>query len=214
MRNNIVLIDNLKKDQEFKMTDGGKKTFVIFLCNENNQKGDIRVIIEGSKADVQILGIILGYGQQKIDLFSFQDHIKPNSKSNLFIKSILFDEAKLHYRGLIKIEKGAQKSEAYQKNQNLLMSAKSLVDTRPHLEILANNVRCKHGVTIGKINEEQLYYLTTRGLSKKEATKLLLFGFFQEILQRIPDKKLERELEEKIFFKISRFLERAKADIV
>lgn len=214
MRNNIVLIDSLKNNQEFKIADGEKRTLVIFLCQGNEQSGEIKVIIGGRKADVQILGIILGYGQQKIDLFSFQDHIKPNSRSNLFIKSILFDEAKLHYKGLIRIEKDAQRSDACQKNQNLLMSNRASVVNQPYLEILANDVHCKHGATTGKIDQEQLYYLATRGLSRKEATKMLILGFFQEILQRIPDQKLERELEEKIFFKISRFLERARTDIV
>lgn len=206
MQNSTVVIDNLRKNQQFTVSDGENKTFVIVLTKEGEQNGDVKIIIKGEKASVQILGIILGFGKQKINLYTLQDHQKRESKSDLLIKSVLFDEAKLSYQGLIKIEKDAQKSNAYQKNQNILMSPKSWADSRPTLEILANDVRCTHGATVGKINQEQVFYLKSRGLSEKQAQKMLLEGFLNEIILRIPDEKLQDEIRVKINDKISQLL--------
>ena len=200
--NSVIVIDNLQKDQKFTVGNNENKTFVIFLTGEGVQNGDVKIIIEGEKAHAQILGIIVGFGKQKIELYTLQDHIKPESVSDLFIKSVLFDEAKFYYKGLIKIEKDAQKSNAYQKNQNLLLSKNASADSRPYLEILANDVRCTHGATIGQIDKNQLYYLQTRGLSNQAATHLIVEGFYQEVLERIPDDKIRKELAEKINKKI------------
>lgn len=196
--NNIVIIDKLKKDQEFVVGNNENKTFVILLLDGETQTGDVNIKIKGSKANVQILGLILGFGEQKIDLYSFQDHVKAQSVSDLFIKSVLFDRAKFYYRGLIKIEKNAQKSNAYQKNQNLLLSKSAWADSRPYLEILANDVRCTHGATVGKIDNEQLYYLQSRGLGIVAATQMIVEGYCSEVLDRIGNDKIRRQLQEKV----------------
>ncbi len=207
MKNNsIVIIDRLKKDQEFTVTNGGNKTFVILLTDGKDYDGEVKVNIQGKGANVQILGIIIGSGEQKINLYTLQDHAKPESISDLFIKSVLFDSARFNYQGLIKIEKGAQKSNAYQKNQNLLLSPKAWADSRPYLEILANDVRCTHGATVGKVDKEQLYYLQTRGLDEVAATLLLVKGYCQEVLDRIEDVKMREELGEKVNKKIKNLL--------
>lgn len=205
-RNGVVVIEELKNNQEFIVTDGETKIFLILLIAGGNLSGEVRVKILGQKAKIHILGIILGYKDQKIELNSLQDHIAPGSVSDLLIKSVLFDSAKFYYKGLIKIEKNAQKSNAYQKNQNLLMGKDAWADSRPYLEIAANDVRCTHGVTIGKIDENQLYYLGTRGLDKKEATKLLIKGFFQDVLDRIGNTELRDNLSKKVNSKISQLL--------
>lgn len=198
MNSSTIIIDKLLKNQEFMVGDSETKTFVIFLADKKNQIGKLKVIIKGNKSNVAILGIIVGSGKQKIDLYTLQDHLKPESISDLFIKSVLFDEAKFNYQGLIKIEKGAQKSNAYQKNQNLLMSPHAWADSRPYLEILANDVRCTHGATVGKIDRDQLYYLQTRGLSTKEATQLIIEGYCNEVLERIPNDKIRDEINKKL----------------
>lgn len=208
MKTNTIIIDKLKINQQFTVSDRENKTFIIFLIENKVQNGDVKIIINGEKANVQILGIIIGSGKQKIELYTLQDHIKPESVSDLFIKSVLFEEAKFYYKGLIKIEKDAQKSNAYQKNQNLLLSSKAWADSRPYLEILANDVRCTHGATIGQIDKNQLYYLQTRGLDQQAATHLIVEGFYQEVLDRIPDEKIRKNLEEKINKKIRDLLSR------
>lgn len=200
-KNRIIIINQLSKELELTAGDQDNLIVVVVISNGLNQEGILRIIIQRN-SNVQILGIIIGSGKQQITLHTIQDHLQGENKSNLFIKSILFDEAKFSYQGLIKIAKDAQKSDAYQKNQNLLLSDKARVLTSPNLEILANDVRCTHGSTTGKLDEDQLSYLFSRGLDKKEATKLLLGGFFQEILSEIPDNKLriglEREIDRKM----------------
>lgn len=205
-KNGVVVINKLIKDQKFIVSDGENKTFVILLLDGLEQLGDVKIAIKGKSANVAILGIIVGYGKQKINLYTLQDHFQPNSVSDLFIKSVLFDESKFNYRGLIKIEKNAQKSNAYQKNQNLLMSPSAWADSRPYLEILANDVRCTHGATIGRVDEQQLYYLATRGLSEIEATKLIVSGFYQEILDRIPNREIQIKLKKRLDSKINNLL--------
>lgn len=206
MQNNTIIIDHLRKDQKFIVGDNENKTFVIFLTGGNVHNGDVKIIIRGEKAQVRISGLIIGEGKQKIELFTLQDHVKPESVSDLFIKSVLFDEAKFNYRGLIKIEKNAQKSNAYQKNQNLLMSKNAWADSKPYLEILANDVRATHGATVGKIDPEQFFYLSSRGLDRKHATKLILEGFFNEVLEKIQNDKIREELGNRIIGKIERLL--------
>lgn len=205
-KNKLVIIDTLSSDRDYIVKSEEEKIFLIYLTNDVNHQGEVRIRIDGRNSKVQILGIIIGSGKQKIDLYTLQDHIQAQSVSDLLIKSVLFDEAKLNYKGLIKIGKNAQKSNAYQKNQNILMSNRAWADSRPYLEILANDVRCTHGATIGKLDPEKLYYLESRGLSQEQATQLMLVGFFQEITARIQDKNIREELNNKINFKLNNLL--------
>lgn len=202
----VILIDDLKADKKYFVDDGERKAFLIFLTGKKDYSGDVKVIIKGKDADVQILGVIIGAGKQKINLYTLQEHEKERSISDLFIKSVLFEEARLNYQGLIKIDKYAQHSNAYQKNQNILMSKTAWADSRPYLEILANDVRCTHGATVGRLDENQLYYLKTRGLGQDSAKKLLLNGFFQEIFDRISDNQLVDQLVNQTKKSLSEFL--------
>ncbi|MBI5452492.1 SufD family Fe-S cluster assembly protein [Candidatus Gottesmanbacteria bacterium] len=206
MTDTTIVIDNLQKNQQFTVGDRENKTFIIFLADKKDQIGKVKIVIRGKQSHVQILGIIIGSAEQKIELFTLQDHQDEESISDLLIKSVLFDRARFNYQGLIQIEKGAQKSNAYQKNQNLLLSPYAWADSRPYLEILANDVRCTHGATIGKIDEEQLYYLKTRGLDESCATKLIINGFLREVIERIPDQKIQNMLEDKIEEQINRLV--------
>ncbi|MCL4338699.1 SufD family Fe-S cluster assembly protein [Patescibacteria group bacterium] len=211
-KNSIVIIDKLRKNQQFIVDDERQKTFFILLDCGKDESGDVNINIKSESANVQILGIVLGYGKQKIEMSTLQKHLKPKGVSDLFIKSVLFDESKFYYRGLIKIEKDAQKSNAYQKNQTLLMSRRSWADTRPYLEILANDVRCTHGATVGKLDENQLYYLSTRGIERGMATKLLISGFLQDVVDRIPQEDVRKRVEGKIEQKVNQLLNKSVKD--
>ena len=206
MDNQVIVIDKLSEDLNFTVKESEKKTFVIFLTGEGDQSGKVLITIKGSNADVKILGMIIGQDSQKINLFTLQDHKSPASVSDLFIKSVLFGSSRFFYEGLIKIAPKAAKSNAYQKNQNLLLGATAWADSRPKLEILANDVRCTHGATIGKINQEILYYLKTRGISEKKSETLVIEGFFREVLDRIPDKNIRELLSKEIILKINKNL--------
>ncbi len=156
--------------------------YAVFL---HNLSGEYNFKIESSGVNLDILGLYMGKKSDNFELKTNQYHIAPNSTSNLLIKGVFDDSSKFIYQGLIKIEKDGQKSHAYQKNKNLILSEKVYVDSRPFLEILADDVFCTHGSTTGKINEESLFYLKSRGLQQKTAEKLYIEGFIQEILDKI-----------------------------
>ena len=146
--------------------------------------------VKASGVNLDILGLYVGKKSDQFELKTNQYHIAPGSTSNLLIKGVFDDKSKFIYQGLIKIEKTGQKSHAYQKNKNLILSSGVYVDSRPFLEILANDVFCTHGSTTGKINEESLFYLKSRGLNQKMAEELYISGFIQEIIDKIKPHKL------------------------
>ena len=170
---------NKTKTKKLNFTKSGK--YIVFF---QNLSGKFSFELKEKGIDLQILGLFIGKNKDRFQVETIQHHVAPNSVSNLLIKGVFYDESKFIYQGLIRIEKAAQKTHAYQKNQNLIMSDSCFVDSRPFLEILANDVFCTHGSTTGKLNQEQIYYLQTRNLAKKSAEKLLIDGFIQEI----PDK--------------------------
>jgi len=205
-RQRIVLINELNGQKKFTILNREEKTFVIFLIDIKDYNGRILFDIQGSEAKIQVLGLIIAEEDQMINLFTLQDHKKKKSISDLLIKSVLFGSSRLNFEGLVRIRKDAQQSNAYQKNQTFLMSHHAWANSRPKLEILANDIRCTHGATIGKINPEVLYYLKARGISEESAKKIVIEGFFQEILNRIPDQKIADELLKKIKQKINNIL--------
>ncbi len=173
---------NLNKLQKRSIVFNKSGKYIIFF---KNLSGDFVFDIRERNVEVEIYGLYIGQKTDKFTVHTKQYHRAPGSTSNLFIKGVFYGESKFIYEGLIRIEKKAQKSHAYQKNQNLIMSEKCFVDSRPFLEILANDVFCTHGSTTGGLNSDQLYYLETRSLDSKMAEKLLIEGFIQEIPAKI-----------------------------
>ncbi len=137
-------------------------------------------------AQVFVHGFMFGDGRQHFDLHTLQRHRMDHTTSDLLIKTVLKDRARSIYQGLIQVSEGAQRTDAYQANRNLLLSETARADSIPGLEILANDVRCTHGATIGQVDEEQMYYLLARGLRPNEAQRLIVEGFFAPVLDRIP----------------------------
>lgn len=156
-----------------------------------NQSGTFTFEITDSHIEVFIFGLFIGKGKDEYKVETIQRHTAPGSTSDLFIKGVFEDKSKFVYQGLIRLEKEAQKSHAYQKNQNLILSKHVFVDSRPFLEILANDVFCTHGSTTGKLNKEQLLYARMRGLSQKQAQEMLVEGFvndvYDKVLERVPE---------------------------
>jgi len=173
---------NLNKTGQNKLTFNKPGNYIVFFYNLS---GEFDFKIKSSGVNLDILGLFVGKKSDNFKLKTNQYHIAPGSTSNLLIKGVFDDQSKFIYQGLIKIEKSGQKSHAYQKNKNLILSEKVFIDSRPFLEILANDVFCTHGSTTGKINEESLFYLKSRGLDQKIAEQLYVSGFIQEIFDRI-----------------------------
>lgn len=177
MSSKIFLNLNQVKKQQLVFDKPGN-----YLIYFENLSGKFEFIIKEKDVNLEIYGVYQGKNQERFQIETIQHHLTPQSTSNLLIKGVFDDRCQFFYRGLIRIEKEAQKSHAYQKNQNLLLSPDVFVDSKPELEILANDVFCTHGSTNGYINQEELYYLQTRGLTKKQAKKLIIDGFLKDCL--------------------------------
>ena len=151
------------------------------------KKGKIRIQndLSGPGATSRVTGAYFADGEQHMDYDTFQEHIAPSTESDFAFKGALRESARSVWRGMIRVEENAQKTNAYQENRNLLLSDQAHADSIPGLEIMANDVRCTHGATLGKVNREELFYLMARGLSRAEAERLIVRGFFQDVLDRI-----------------------------
>ncbi len=152
-----------------------------------SKKGKVRIQndLAGPGATSRVTGAYFSDGEQHLDYDTFQEHIAPSTTSDFAFKGALRDTATAVWRGMIRVERDAQKTNAYQENRNLMLSEQAHADSIPGLEILANDVRCTHGSTTGQVDREQLFYLMTRGLTRANAERLIVRGFFQDVLDRI-----------------------------
>jgi len=158
--------------------------------------------LAGSGAQAFVHGFMFGDQRQHFHLHTLQRHLEPHTTSDLLIKCCLKDKARSVYQGLIQVAEGAQRTDAYQANRNLLLSDQARADSIPGLEILANDVRCTHGATLGYVEPEHLYYLMARGLPRVAAQRLIVEAFFEPVIGRIPletvRERLRGEIERKI----------------
>jgi Fe-S cluster assembly protein SufD len=141
--------------------------------------------LAGAGATSRVTGAYFADGEQHLDYDTFQEHIAPNTTSDFAFKGALRDQATAVWRGMIRVERDAQKTNAYQENRNLMLSPKAHAVPIPGLEILANDVRCTHGATVSRVDENQLFYAMARGLPRGDAERLIVRGFFQDVLDRI-----------------------------
>lgn len=161
---------------------------------------DLDMLDTGSHAE--LLGIYFPTGSQHIDHQTLQIHRAPHCFSDLLFNGALKDKARSVYMGVIQVHKNAQKTDAYQRNGNLILDSTARADSIPGLEIEADDVRCTHGATAAQVEEEYVFYLMARGLSRAQAERMIVQGFFQAVLDRVPVEsvvhKLERVIERKI----------------
>ena len=152
-----------------------------------SKKGKIRIEndLAGPGATSRVTGAYFADGSQHLDYDTFQEHAAPHTTSDFAFKGALRDSATAVWRGMIRVEPDAQKTNAYQENRNLILSQQAHADSIPGLEILANDVRCTHGATSSPVNRDELFYCMARGLSRAEAERLIVRGFFQDVLDRI-----------------------------
>ena len=151
----------------------------------------LTVDLVGRGADARITGAYFADSEQTLDYRYFMNHIGPNTTSEMFLKGAVAGAARSVFTGLIRIEPEGQGANAHQTNRNLVLSDAAEAHSVPNLEILANDVRCGHGSAVGPLDEEQRYYLMSRGLSGPRADRLQVLGFFEESLQRFPHHELE-----------------------
>lgn len=156
---------------------------------------EITTNLEGEGAETKNYGAFFGDENQQFDLVVNSMHNYPHTNSDIFSKGALSDSSKCIYHGLVRIEKNAPGSNGYQKEDTLLLSPNATADAIPDLEIKNSDVKCSHGATIGRIDEEKLFYLRTRGFNKNEATKIYIKGFFNELINKMEIKKLRENMD-------------------
>lgn len=161
-------------------------------------RNNLSVTLAGEGADAQLYGLYLTDRTQHTDNFTFIDHAVPNCTSNELYKGILDDQATGAFNGKIMVRRDAQKTQAYQSNNNLLLTADARMNTKPQLEIYADDVKCSHGATVGQLDSDALFYMRARGIAEREAKLLLMFGFVHEVVKQISIDTLRERIDDMV----------------
>lgn len=155
-------------------------------------------IIRGQGSLSEMLGVYFAEREQHFDHRTLQSHVAPGSTSDLLYKGALKDASRAVYSGLIRVEEGAAKTNAYQANRNLVLSDQAKATSKPELEIKNNDLRCTHGATVSQIDEEELFYLQTRGLDRGEAERMITSGFFEDVIGRVKLEEIRKLLHDAV----------------
>ena len=188
VQTNLVKV-SLERDATydgFTLNLGGKMT-----------RHELHAVLKGSNIDCSFNGVNLLAGEQHGDTTILMEHEAPHCVSNQFYRTILDDAARGVFQGKVHVHQAAQKTDGYQLSNTLLLSPKAEMDTKPELEIYADDVKCSHGATTGQLDEEPLFYLRSRGLSESAARMLLIQAFVDEVIEKIPDEALQDEARQK-----------------
>jgi Fe-S cluster assembly protein SufD len=165
---------------------------------------DCRLV--GRGATGALLAAYFGDGDQTLDYRTFQDHVAPDTTSNLLFKGVVSDRSRSVYTGLIRVAKGAHGTNAFQTNRNIKLSEEAWAESVPNLQIENNDVHCSHASAVGPIDEEQRFYLESRGVPPRVAERLIVAGFFADVLDGFPDSELRPRLDEAVATKLSAVL--------
>ena len=176
---------------------------VTISLNGGLIRNNLNIIMEAEGNEAHLYGLYLLKGNTHVDNHTLVDNTKPNCFSNEFYKGILDDNASGVFSGKIFVRPDAQKTNAYQSNKNILLSDNATINTKPQLEIFADDVKCSHGCTVGQLDEEALFYLRTRGISKEHAQSILLGAFAEDIVMQIKNEPLRSYVEKLIFDRLS-----------
>lgn len=167
-------------------------------------RNNLNIALDGSECEAHMYGLYFPNGRQHIDNHTLVDHRQPNSHSNELYKGILEDRSTGVFNGKIFVRQDAQKTNAYQSCKNVVLSNDATMNTKPQLEIFADDVKCSHGTTTGKLNEEALFYLRSRGIPKDEAQSLLMYAFAEDVIKKIKIDPLREQIERRIQAKLAR----------
>ena len=190
--------------QQATVERGGQFLSLLAAIGGRVTKASVETRLVGPGARGDLYGVAFGDEQQQFEFQTLQDHVVAHTSSDLLYKTALRDHAVSRYHGLIRIAKDAQKSDAYQANRNLLLSEHAKADSIPMLEILADDVRCTHGATVGPVDAEQAFYLMSRGIPFPTAEQMIVEGFFDQVYAKLPAGGIREQLHEHIERKLGR----------
>lgn len=177
----------------------GNATFKTFNVTEGAecQRYDYKVALQGENGEALLYGLWMGKGKNEVHTHVLMDHQAPHCHSFQFFKGVLDESSHSSFEGKILVRQAAQKTDAFQLNNNLLLSEGAAAESKPNLEIFADDVKASHGATVGQLDEEQLFYMKTRGFSAGAAKNLLVGGFCTEIIENIPVESLKNKALER-----------------
>ncbi|MBT8261974.1 MAG: Fe-S cluster assembly protein SufD [Bacteroidia bacterium] len=173
-----------------------------FSFGGNMTRNNLNYYQRGERCDSTLKGITILEGKQHVDHNTLVNHIEPNCESHQDYKGIFGDSSTGVFNGKVVVEKEAQKTDAFQQNNNILIDDKATINAKPQLEIFADDVKCSHGCTIGQLDEEALFYLRSRGIGQKEARALLMYAFANNVLESVKIPELKRRINKLIATKI------------
>lgn len=178
----------------------GERLDIVFLGSDGNAGGPerLKLIIDGERAEINFMGFMIGKNRTKFNIDVVAEHLKPGGKSTINMKAVMYDDSLLDFKGNLLIKRDAQLTDTYLASHSLLMNKGARAHTVPSLEVLADDVKAGHAATVGKVNEEDLFYLRSRGIGKSEAEQLLVLGFFEDLLMKIECVDLRDSLRQAI----------------
>lgn len=198
---NTVVIETVTEGMahwEYSVGKNAVLTLVFFISAKKDTEVIPSVHLVGNGSSATVIGIIRGGASAGIHIQTLQHHKAPNTTSNLLVKSVLEDQSICDYKGSIIVDKPAQKTDAYQRNENLLIGVGSSATSSPALEILANDVRCTHGAVVKTLDEQEVWYLASRGIDRNTSRDMIAEGFLQSALTRITDSNVRKRVSEQL----------------
>ena len=181
--------------------------WVVMGFGGANGRVRTETLLAGEGAQAKVTGAYAPHGRQHVDFDTTQEHGAPHTTSDLAFRGILSDRSHAVWRGMIKVDPGAQQTDAFQECRNLLLSKRAHADAIPGLEILANDVRCTHAAAIAQIDKDQLFYLRSHGLGEPIATRLVIDGFMQELVERFEEGPLREAMSGALERRLGRILD-------
>ncbi|OGK62290.1 hypothetical protein A2334_02315 [Candidatus Roizmanbacteria bacterium RIFOXYB2_FULL_38_10] len=188
----FTLITNITKTSKKNLSFSKSGKYIVFFYNLS---GELTFRIKSRGVELYIFGLYTGAKKNTFRLKTIQHHLAPESKSDLYIGGVFGDSSTFFHEGLIKVDRDAQKTHAYQINQNIILSKEVFISSKPDLEILANDVFCTHASTTGKLNKEELFSIQSRGVDRNNSERLMINGFIKNIFRNIETNGRFDELE-------------------
>ena len=192
----------LDAEYEVTLAEGASLQMIFVALSGAQISNRLRIALQGPHAECRLGGLYLPSGDQQMSFDVRLSHDVPECYSSQLFKGILRDRAQSRFDGLIYVAPDAQKTEAYQANHNLLLSTEAHAETRPQLEIYADDVKCSHGATVGRLNEDELFYLRSRGITAEEAARLQQMAFVGEVLEMVSDPALRDSLTARVLSRL------------
>ena len=184
----VIVVSAGQMSRNIEVLSGQRKDLVFLVYPGVSSDVKVDVSLRGEGAEANIYGAYVCGGEEKVRIAVDMHHDVPHCNSRQLFKGIAGGKSRVDFYGKIIVAQDAQKTEAYQENHNILLSDEAKVDTKPQLEIYADDVKCSHGATIGRLNEEEQFYMRSRGISLEDAKVLQMISFIAPVLENIPDE--------------------------